>query len=338
MELLYSLFGSLNITLTIQQQEIINAIVSSSSFIVLTAMLVEWFIPFPYLLRLNRLLPYFLSLSRRVNKLFYSQQQKKFAGILLPTLFIIPITIAIIALKTLLPSTGFIEFCILLFLFESKPPRTYAKKITYLLENDKNLEAKTILSSIVLRVTTKLSKMGVAKATCEAVPLRLLNNFYVIAVLYVLFGIYVAIIAKLFTLFAMSYNKKLAINEGFGNFSHIVCQALYVVPTIIMYLTISILPAPNKQFLKVALTHAMTTWPSKTTGMLLTSFAVFTNIQLGGPRYYMLNLYRFSTIGGVNQVETKDIKRITKTTSLYIWVTMIAICLIGFMITIYDYT
>ena len=63
------------------------------------AMLIEWFVPFPFFVRLNRLVPGIAALGRRVNRQENSTGQQKLSGVLLPLVILLPVFAFIIAFK-----------------------------------------------------------------------------------------------------------------------------------------------------------------------------------------------------------------------------------------------
>lgn len=292
--------------------------------ILLLAMIIEWLIPYPYFLRLNKLIPVFSQLGRKVNKLGNSPKQQILASILLPIIIIVPLYACIICTKIVTGLPEAIDFICLLLILESRPPRTVAKKIRSLLitnTDESKASARKILSNFVLRVTTKLSSMGMAKATCESSTVRLLNNFYVPAFIYLFLGIECAIFARLVAIMSMSFNIKLAINQNFGVLMYRMSQLIFCIPSLFMLLVISAIP--HKGNVSMAIMNAIQTWPSKTTGVVMASIGAILDVKLGGPRFYMINKYLYPTIGGTKDPDANDIKRFVNRTSFYIWVAML---------------
>ncbi|MGN1394308.1 MAG: cobalamin biosynthesis protein [Succinivibrionaceae bacterium] len=297
--------------------------------LLLFAMIFEWLIPYPFFIRLNKLIPFFSLLGRRVNKFGNDKYQQIISGIFLPIVIIIPIFVCIYCSKQVTNLPEVIDFLCLLLILESRPPRSVSKQmIKYLDQNtdESKSKARTLLSRFVLRITTKLSSMGMCKAICESSTLRLINNFYIPAFVYLFLGIECAIFTRLITLMSMSFNLKLAYNQHFGLLVYRLSQIIYLIPSLLMLLIIYILPAKNKKNAFQAVGYAIQNWPSKTSGIIMTALAGIINIRLGGPRYYMLNLYRYPIIGGSNNPETQDIKKMVFITSIYIWLT-IFLCL-----------
>ncbi len=303
--------------------------------VLLLAMLIEWFIPFPFFVRLNKLVAPLSALGRRVNRLDNSPSQKSFAGFFLPLIIIIVVFTFLIALRVLLEGIPYIsdiiDFCILLILLESRPERALAKTITKYLKEDKKEEARKLLGRYTLRVTKNLSPLGISKAATESSVLRLINHFFMPAFVYLALGIEAAMFVKIFVILAMAFNLKLPINQYFGKFSSTIEQICFILPTIWMIIVINFFPG-NRVNDPKALAYAINSWPSKTSAMILAVIASKINVKLGGPRYYMLALYRYPVIGGTNEPDLETPKKALALTSKAIWVSIgiIMACCFGY--------
>lgn len=296
------------------------------------AMLIEWFVPFPFFVRLNRLVPGIAALGRRVNRQENSTGQQKLSGVLLPLVILLPVFAFIIAFKEILNGVdyvhGIIDFIILLLILESRPERAMIKAVAKNINSGRKKEAREILGRFTLRVTSRLSPMGMHKAAAESAALRLINSFYVPAFAYLSLGIYGALAVKLIIVMSMAFNLKLPSNQYFGRFCYFVEQFCFLVPALWLIPFIIMLPGGAPADPK-ALAAAIRSWPSKTTAMALALLASKENIRLGGPRYYMLGLYRFPEIGGTEEPTEKTVKDMISDTGKAVWFAIMTLILAG---------
>lgn len=274
-------------------------LIHNKTLIILLIALFEWFIPYPYIFRLNRLLPSLANLGRRVNKYGHTRSQQYLAGVLLPTMIFFIVGVLVLCVYTLSQSQSLLEIIILFFIFESRPPRSAFYAIRRLTNSNQNSEARSLLARFTLRRTDKLSSMGILKASTEMVILRLFYNFYMPLFISLTLGVYIALIYRIVLLLRMSFNQKLPFNHIFGTFVFSFATLFEALPTLFI-LGVGTL-FPHKYPIKNSLTNALNYWPSKTGGLFLAQTGAAIDIKLGGPRYYLLNLFRFPIIGGTKE-------------------------------------
>ncbi|WP_019000250.1 cobalamin biosynthesis protein [Succinimonas amylolytica] len=296
------------------------------------ALLIEWFMPFPFFVRLNRLVPGLAALGRRVNRQGSSTGQQKLAGVLLPLLILLPVFAFIIAFKEILNGVdyahGIIDFFLLLLILESRPERAMVKAVARNINSGRKKEAREILGRFTLRVTSRLSPMGMYKAAAESAALRLINSFYVPAFAYLVLGIYGALAVKLIIVMSMAFNLKLPVNQYFGRLCYFAEQLCFLLPALWLIPFIIMLPGGAPADPR-ALAAAIQSWPSKTTAMALALLASKENIRLGGPRYYMLGLYRFPEIGGTEEPTEKTVKDMIGDTGKAVWFALMTLIIAG---------
>src|SRR5574344_1935374 len=288
--------------------------------------IIEWFVPYPFFIRLSRLIPHFSEISRKVNGLGNSIFHQKISGILLSLLIIVPILI-FDTRELINDKEGFYTSVILLLLLiESRPTRALAKKIYNLEDSNNNQEAKLLLGKHILRVTTRLSPMGIIKATIENLTLKLFSNFFVPLFYFIFFGIEAAILARLIVILSMAFNQKLAYNQFFGRFCGTLSQAIYLIPAICVSSIIMLLP--HRQKSKFNFQNLIQFWPAKSSGMVLNCIAYALGIKVGGPRYYLLTLYRYPILGDGREPNNSDIIQAYKLITLSIWISLFVITIL----------
>lgn len=284
-----------------------------SLIVALVIALFEWFIPYPYFLRPRLLISTFASLGKKVNKPENSNNQNKLAGIFLPITIITPIMIVIFMFGHVSTDSSFYYLgpFFLLLILESRPYRSLGRKIyKSLSRNDKINITKTTLQRFILRDTSKLSNLGLCKATIELIILRLFNSFYVPLFYYLIFGLEFAIVVKLLILLSQAFNKKLPSNLNFGYYTAKIANIIYIPPVISILIALSITPyKAKKECLINSLNIYSKEWPNISSGLLLAYVAGMLNLKLGGPRIYESIKYRYPQIGGFKEPEPNDIKR-----------------------------
>ena len=291
----------------------------------------EWFIPYPYFIRPRLLLSPFAYLGSKVNKPTNDDQKNYFAGIMLPTIIIVPALILYVATSVLVGEEAekYLALLTLLLILESRPYRTLGKIITKELKANNIQGAKELLQKFILRDTSKLSCLGLTKATIEFIVLRLFNSFYVPLFYFLLFGIETALSVKLLVLLSQALNSKLPSNAIFGMFTKKLVNIFYILPAISLVPILAITPYKAS---KASLSHSLeiynNQWPNKVSGILLAYVAGMLNFKVGGPRHYSDIIYRFPQIGGFKEPEITDIKRATRLTSFAIIFTTLAVVLI----------
>lgn len=295
--------------------------------IVLVAAIFEWVVPYPFFIRLSMLVKPFTILSRRVNGLGNSVYHQKISGILLTLIILAPVFVSLFAFREIVynPNTEdlYISSLILLLILESRPSRALANRVYKLEKNGNHEEAKNLLGQFSLRVTTKLSSLGVAKATIENVVLKLFANFFVPVFYFVFFGIEVALFARLIVVLAMAFNQKLAYNQYFGRFCSSIQQLIYLLPALLVSLVIMLIPSKNK--VQNNLQTLIKEWPAKASGLVLATITASLGIRVGGPRYYMLTLYRYPVLGSGKDPSLEEIPRAKRLISLAIWISIFII-------------
>ncbi len=305
--------------------EILNYIYQTPALIAILVAIFEFFIPYPFFIRLNKLIPIFAELGRRVNKLNYSPKYQIFAGTFFSFLVLFTILVLFWGLKELTAFNKILDIVILLLIVESRPHRVAFKTILKLVNTNQNEQAKKILAKYTLRTTNKLSAMGLIKAASEMYVLRQFYNFYVPIVLYIIFNgnVLIPLIYGFSVILAMAFNRKLPINESFGKAISFIAS-LFELYTLPLLLLIGAIIPHSKANIFENIKIVFNTYPSKIGGMFLAEMASICHIKLGGPRYYMINLFRFPTIGGTVDPNMDNAQKLALRATLTIWITIIA--------------
>ena len=154
-------------------------------------------------------------LANKVNKRENSHSQQRVAGIagILITLF--PLYTIIWLFEAFIEVNWLWQALLLYFSFGSFQIGRYTRKIGKYLHNNQKYEAKQQLKLLVLRETEQLSPMGISKASIEMSLLRLSQEYFTVAILFLAFGPLIAFMYRLLLEMHYSWNIK---KSGFYHF------------------------------------------------------------------------------------------------------------------------
>lgn len=269
--------------------------------ILMVALLLEAFIPFPARWKPSALVPILERLVRRVHHQYASHQQQVITGLLLPIVVIIPSLIASWSFRNLAPVSVMYDVLMLFWLLESQSIREGLIVLKQLFLQKKVSLAKLHLRQYVLRETQSLSEMGLCKAAIEMSILRMTSQWLTVGVIYLLLGIHGALFFRLIQLIAQSCNIKLAHNRLCGEISTRLMQSMNMIALFVVLILQLLLP---KGFgaLKVCFKQ-FRLWPDLVSGLLLINLGVALQLGLGGPRIYQNQKVRYPRIGAIKDPE-----------------------------------
>ena len=135
--------------------------------------------------------------SDKVNHSQDTQKQQALSGTLALSLFGFTCAVLLVAIKQLVWISWFFDFLLLWVALGWKPITQITLRVEQALIDENKLEARTLLSNILIRQTSTLSSIGIAKAACETLLLGYARNL--IGVLF-WYGIAGGIAALLYTL------------------------------------------------------------------------------------------------------------------------------------------
>lgn len=220
------------------------------------------------------------------------------AAFLLHVLVIVPSFALAWCCETLSPFDFFFDLLILFFCFEIGSIRKYAKRTATQLRK-KNLNgARDEIKLNVLRDTGCLSEMGVAKATCESLPLNALHGFFAPFFWYLLLGPYAAFASSLISIMSKATNRKLPVNYAFGKIGSFLWHAVSAFPAIFMLFCL--IPGKGMAHGIAEVASSGAKHPgSPVSGWLIGFVGAASGAKLGGPRFYSKIKVRFPSYGGM---------------------------------------
>ncbi|HAR79948.1 MAG TPA: hypothetical protein DCR21_03870 [Succinivibrionaceae bacterium] len=274
------------------------------SVILFLCMLIEFALPIPNRMRLNRLTPIFQAAARKVNKRENTLSQTYFAGIMLPTLIILLVALALLSIEVVTGFDDLVALVVMPFLLESRVAMLCATGVSSALKEGNKAKARQILKPYVLRDVKPLSAVGLSKAACETCLIRTFTSWFAILVWYTLAGIAGAIIMQVVCVMARAFNSKLYENSTFGAAIARFEQGM-LLPAAICIMVLRIFSFSPLKSLKGWLNGGRY-YPSQVTGFIIGLYGRVLNISLGGPRIYEGQKVRYHKIGGQNEPDEKS--------------------------------
>lgn len=285
--------------------------------LLLLALLLEWWLPIPMSWRPSALVPLLGRLALKVNPKGRPARQQTLAGLLTPLVILLPALLAYWSLSNLAVYEPALDLLLLLWLLESRPIKGEQLALTQLLKADKLAMARLQLGRWCQRETGNLSQMGTCKAAAEMVALRLLGQWFGVAVWFLLLGLPGALTFRLLQLMNQAFSPKRPQQRLFGEFSARFYRVLLSVPGLLLAWWLLLFPGGGAAAL--ALWKQARHWPAFGSGALLAALGAGLNLQLGGPRFYHGQKVRQARLGGQGEPGPQDIGRVRRRLSLAAW-------------------
>lgn len=242
--------------------------------------------------------------------------QQKISGSLAPLVLLAPFIAILGILIYLAEFPQFFDALLLLCALQFRPYLSRYKKIMLALEREKKMLARSILSSMVLRDTDKLSPLGIAKASIESLLSRAANQYVGTLFWYLILGGLGAITYRILFEFAQAWNTKLPSYRFFGQPVRSIFNLLAWIPNRIFVICLAIAENIGGAI------RAMRNRPKlvHSNGKFLLVCGGALGIQLSGPAYYAGQKVRLPRVGGPREVRFADMPRtltaLSKTTAV----------------------
>ncbi len=231
--------------------------------------------------------------------------QQKISGSLAAIVLLVPFLVILAILINLAEYPQFFDALLLLCALQFRPYLTRYKKIMIALKSEKKVLARSILSTMVLRNTDKLSPLGIAKAAIEGLLLRAANQYVGTLFWYLIFGGLGAITYRILFEFAQAWNTKMPNYRHFGQPVRSVFNLLAWLPSRIFVICLA-----TAENISGAI-KAMRNRPrlAKSNGKFLSVCGGALGVQLSGPAYYAGQKVRAPRVGGPREVRFADMPR-----------------------------
>jgi len=268
----------------------------------------------------------FQQISKKVNLETRSDSYKRLASILSFTIIFSPLALIISQLYIVAFKPVAIDIIVLYVLLSWHDRMHVYQQINTELQSKNLPKAKLLLADLTLRDTKPLSLVGINKATIESLVLHMSNSWFTVVFWYLTTGIYGALFYQLMSICSQQWNCKQEKHQALGKIPSIIVQTLQLPVHILLSFTFSFYDRPIKTLL--AKFKQSVHWHHFSSGLLLSSFALSLQIQLGGVRMYESEKVTYSNLG-LNRPPRVDvinlaIQRITLTA--WFWL----ICITGY--------
>lgn len=277
----------------------------------------------------------FQQIAIKVNLAERSDGYKRLASLLAFSILYFPIALILSQLYLVAFNPSVVDILIIYTLLSWHDKMFIYKQINQQLQRGNLAAAKLLLSPLTLRDTKPLSLLGTNKAVIESLVLNLTNGWFAVLFWYLIFGVYGALFYQLMHICAQQWNCKLPQYETLGKIPSLISSLLQLPVHIIVSFTFSLYDRPIKYLITKC--KQGFNWHHFSSGLLLSSFALSIQTQLGGVRLYDKDKVTFASVG-FNNAPTIDkvnlaIQRITL--SAWFWL----ICITGheFLPRILDY-
>lgn len=288
-------------------QSFIDQPLVQTLIILVVAILIERVLPWPdkyHPLSLFRLLA--IKMSDKVNPdQSRSAYQRKISGSLAAIALLTPILSLTIFFVYLADFRQFFDLFLLLVALQFSSVITRFHKITRYIKANKKALARDTLSSLVLRETSTLSPMGIAKAAIEALLLRFHYQYCAVIFWYLIAGSTAALTYRLIFELSQIWNIKLAKFVHFGRPVATIQRLIVYVPLGITVIAFAL----AERFLSGVSASRQLPKGSSSHAKVLARMGGALQIQLGGPVFYEGKKQRLPKVGSTRQVKFADLSR-----------------------------
>jgi len=237
----------------------------------------------------------FKQIAIKVNLENRSDSYKRLASVLSICLLYFPTTLIITQLYNIVYRPVTIDMLILFVLLSWHDKKVIYGQISDALQHNNLAQAKFKLASLTERETKPLSLMGVNKATIESMVLQLSASWFAVLFWYMLTGIYGALLYRTVQICAQQWNAKRPEFTILTSIPSFIYSAMLFPAHLLISFTFSLydrpiqnLPTKFKQSLH---------WHHFSSGLMLASFALSMQLQLGGVRLYQDQKITYATLG-----------------------------------------
>ncbi len=299
-------------------------------FTVLLAAISSFFLSLPKDMNpINVLEIIFRQIAKQINLKSRPDSYKYIASILSILIIYLPLTLIISQLYHIARAPWVINFAILFLLLSWHDKKHRYHLIFDALTNQKLAKAKYHLNQLTLRETKPLSAVGVNKATIESMVLQLTLHWFSILFWYLLAGIYGALFYRIIQICAQQWNTKLDEFATISRFPTFIYSVMLFPVHILLSFTFQLYNNPFSNFLSKF--KQSINWHHFSSGLMLASFALSLQIQIGGIRLYHNKKINYSELGINKQPTVTDIGKSLQRITLCAWLWLICLTLYNFL-------
>tara|TARA_R110001592_G_scaffold107818_7_gene301651 strand:- start:1341 stop:2315 length:975 start_codon:yes stop_codon:yes gene_type:complete len=277
----------------------------------------------------------FQEIGKKVNLPERSDGYKRLASFLAFSLIFFPIVLIISQLYLVAFKPFVIDIVVIFVLLSWHDKIQLYNQINYDLQQNNLAKAKLLLSPLTLRDTKPLSLLGTNKAVIESLVLHLTNGWFAVLFWYLVGGIYAALFYQLIFICAQQWNCKLPRYKALGQIPSIITIILQLPVHLLLSFTFSLYDRPIAGII-TKFKHSID-WHHFSSGLLLSSFALSIQTQLGGVRLYESEKVTYASIGFNKQPTADRVTLAIQRLILSAWFWLICISLYEFFPKIVAY-
>ncbi len=233
---------------------------------------------------------YCLRLADKVNNANNSQQQQQVAGTVAIVITLLPIITILWLFETLIAIELIWHALLLYMALGAFSLKLVGKNIVRSVNANQKYQAKTLLASQVLRDTEQLSVVGINKACIEMLLLRTIQQQFVVAVIFLLFGSLSALCFRLLLEMHYCWNIKQIKYYNFGQSIDKVVKIIQWLP-VRLFLLLQILVTLNHSVIlywRLIKKHFF----HNNNNIVIHYLAYILTVKLGGVAMYKLHKLR----------------------------------------------
>ena len=265
----------------------------------------------------------FQQIAKKVNLDDRSDGYKRIASLLSLSLIYFPCILIISQLYNIVFYPTILEMLILFLLLS-----WHDKKLGYLqlidaLKRNNLAKAKFKLASLTLRETKPLSLMGVNKASIESMVLQLTASWFAVIFWYLIAGIYGAFLYRTIQVCAQQWNAKQLEYTTLTSIPSFAYSAMLFPVHLIMTFTFALYDKPLANIIENCKQSIL--WHHFSSGLMLSSFALSMQLELGGVRLYQEQKVTYATMGSNGAPTLEKVEQSMQRISLSAWFWLICI-------------
>jgi adenosylcobinamide-phosphate synthase len=259
----------------------------------------------------------FQQIAIKVNLDNRSDSYKRIASILSFSLIYFPCILIISQLYNIVFQPLLLEMLLLFLLLSWHDKKAVYLQIIAALKHNNLALAKYKLASLTQRETKPLSLMGINKATIESMALQLTASWFAIIFWYLLTGIYGALFYRIVQICAQQWNAKQLEYTTLTSIPTFIYSTMLFPVHLIMTFTFALYDKPLANIIKNF--KQSIHWHHFSSGLMLSSFALSMQLELGGVRLYREQKVTYATLGCDGAPSIEQVEQSLQRLSLSAW-------------------
>jgi len=265
----------------------------------------------------------FQQIAVKVNLNDRSDSYKRIASLLSLSLVYFPCILIISQLYNIVFKPAILEMLLLFLILSWHDKKLIYEQVIRAIKRNNLAQAKYKLSTLTQRETKPLSLMGVNKACIESMVLQLTASWFAVVFWYLLTGIYGALLYRTIQICAQQWNAKQAEFNALTSIPSFFYAAMLFPVHLIMTVTFALYDKHLTNIIKNC--KQSIHWHHFSSGLMLASFALSMQLELGGVRLYQQQKTTYATLGCDGAPNIEQVQQALQRLSLSAWFWLICI-------------